>query len=277
MLFVALTLAFSGVVSQATYEKFFLIIFENHGYNQVLANSYWQSLVKDSLLATTYYAVSHPSQPNYVAQIAGTFSDCTSNSACNLPRKNLVDLLEEKGISWKTYQEAYNPLANGACNLISNDGTYYRKHNPFMSYTDITTNLARCQKIVNSNELLADVQTNNLPQWGYYTPDINNDSHDQDLNYSGAYFQNWLKTYYLAYPEAWAKTLFMVTFDEDQGAENNHVVTFFRGPGVPVGIQCGGSFDHYSILKFTENNFGLGSLGTNDVTARDFATITSGC
>lgn len=51
----------------------------------------------------------------------------------NLPGPTIVDLLEAKGISWKVYQENLP----GTCSLVSVQRPYYRKHNPFISFTSI--------------------------------------------------------------------------------------------------------------------------------------------
>jgi len=117
----------------------------------------------------------------------------------------------------------------------------------------------------------ADVKAGSLPEFGYYTPDINNDSHDQNLDYSGAYLQNWLNTWYKAYPNSWQDTLFMITFDEDQGTPGNHVVAFFFNKCITPG-QLGGNYNHYSVTKWTETNWNLGSLGVNDVNATSWNT-----
>jgi len=254
-----------------SWPKFFLMMFENHGYDQVLGNTYWKSIIDNSLLLTSYAAVSHPSQPNYVAQIAGSYYNVTNDTPVNLPYKNLVDLLDGHGHTWKAYQEDYQPKANGDCNTVTSAGTYYRKHDPFMSFTDITGNLTRCQRIVNETVFQADVKAGQLPEFGYYTPDINNDSHDQNLDYSGAYLQNWLSSWHTAYPNSWKDVLFMITFDEDQGTTANHVVAFFINHCVSPG-QLGGSYNHYSITKWVEDNWTLGTLGEHDVNATAWNT-----
>jgi len=259
----------SGSFAQTKWDNFFLMMFENHGYTQVNANAQWQAIMKGSFQLTNYRAVSHPSQPNYVAQLGGDYFTCTDDTPCNLPEKNLVDLLEAKGLSWKGYMENYVPLSGGNCNMTTSGNTYYRKHNPFMSFTDITSNAKRCSNIVPESAFFSDVKTK-LPNFGYYTPNINNDSHDQDLNYSGDYFTNWLASYYTPFANTtWKNTLFMITFDEDEGAEGNHVVAFFKNVGLSASTDDG-SYTHYSITAFVENNFGLGNLGQHDVTANDF-------
>jgi acid phosphatase len=268
----ALLLATSAYAAPK-WENFFILMFENHGYTQVMANSYWVSAMKGSFQLTNYRAVTHPSQPNYVAQIGGSYFNCTDDSPCNLPNQNLVDLLEAKNFTWKGYMENYTQTSGGGCNTTTSFNTYYRKHNPFMSFTDITGNPKRCANIVPETVFQSDVKTK-LPNFGYYTPNINNDSHDQNLDYSGQYLQNWLATYYTPYAKTtWANTLFLITFDEDEGAEGNHVVAFFKNVGLTPDASDDTSFTHYSVTAFVENNFGLGNLGQNDVKANDFGPV----
>jgi len=117
----------------------------------------------------------------------------------------------------------------------------------------------------------ANVKAGQLPQFSYYTPNINDDSHDQSLDYSGNYLKNWLATWHAAYPALWKNVLFMVTFDEDQGTAQNHVVAFFINQCVSPGTQ-GGNYNHYSVTKWVEDNWTLGTLGENDVNATSWNT-----
>jgi hypothetical protein len=257
-----------------TWPKFFLMMFENHGYDEVTTNSNWMPWVAGSFLLTDYHAVTHPSQPNYVSQLGGNYFTCTDDSNCNLNKPNLVDLLDPKRIPWKAYEENYTPGTNGACNMDTEDYPYYRKHNPFMSFVDITSNITRCQNIVNNSTLQKDIMNNALPAFSYYTPNINDDGHDSGLSFAGQYFASWMNAWYLPNTgpgKAFENVLFMVTWDEDEGSEDNHVVAFFRGPNVTAGLTGVDSYTHYSITKFVEQNWGLGNLGQNDVTANNFA------
>lgn len=281
-MFHALFLLALTAVSAVQYDKFFMMMFENHGYNQVMSNSAWKKIVNDGYSLTKYYGVTHPSQPNYVAQIGGTYSGCTSDSNCNLDITNLVDLLEAKNVSWKTYQENYVAGDNGDCNMASSiSSKYYRKHNPFISFTDVSSNLTRCQKIVPASPAIdQDVANNALPQFGYYTPNINDDSHNQNLDYSANYLSGWLDDYFYKYPKAWENVLFFITFDEDEGSEGNHIVAFF--PQTPVSPAPGDdssnptSYTHYSVTKFVETNWNLGDLGRNDKSANSFNLPAAG-
>jgi hypothetical protein len=270
-----LCLTYSYAAVPQTWQKFFIMMFENHGYNEVMSDPTWTSIIAKSFLLTNYHGVTHPSQPNYVAQIGGSYYTCTSDSNCNLPYKNLVDLFDPKMVTWRAYEENYTADASGACALSTEENmSYYRKHDPFMSFTDITTNLTRCQNIVNAQAYIGnDVKSNSLRDFSYYTPNIDDDSHDEPLSYSGQYLQNWMQSYYWPFVgvgQAWYNTLFMITFDEDEGTEGNHVVAFFFNPALTVGGLGNGSYNHYSVTKFVEQNWNLGNLGQNDVNATNF-------
>ena len=52
---------------------------------------------------TNYYALTHPSQPNYWCQTSGDFYAINSDGNYNLDKTNVVDLLDKKHISWKAY------------------------------------------------------------------------------------------------------------------------------------------------------------------------------
>ena len=48
----------------------------------------------------------------------------------------------------------------GVCNPASKIGSYYRKHNPLVSFNNVRNNPARCAKIVNSAQLDKDLAGN---------------------------------------------------------------------------------------------------------------------
>lgn len=50
---------------------------------------------------------------------------------------------------------------------------YARKHNPFISFKNIQSSKSRCAKIVNSKQLDKDIKNNSVPQFVFYTPNVN--------------------------------------------------------------------------------------------------------
>src|SRR5439155_607348 len=116
---------------------------ENEESTSVIGNSaapYINGLANSYGLATQYYAVSHPSLPNYLALSAGsTFgisSDCTT---CWVNSSNLADQIEASGRSWKAYMEGLP----SAC-FVGDAYPYMQKHDPWIYYNDILTNAAAC-------------------------------------------------------------------------------------------------------------------------------------
>jgi hypothetical protein len=68
----------------------------------------------------------------------------------------------------------------------------------------------------------------------------------------------------LADREVMKDTLVIVTFDESQSDENNHIYTVFLGGMVQPGARIDACHDHYDVLRTIEDNFGLGTLGGED-------------
>ena len=88
-----------------------VLLMENEEYGDIIGSSatpFINGLAKRYALATSMYAVSHPSLPNYLALTGGsTFgisSDCTD---CNVGAASIVDQLQHAGVSWKAYMEDY--------------------------------------------------------------------------------------------------------------------------------------------------------------------------
>ncbi|KAI8618980.1 phosphoesterase family-domain-containing protein, partial [Chytriomyces sp. MP71] len=243
----------------------FTVVLENQDYADVMADPYMgTTLANKGYLMTNYYANTHPSQGNYIAMIAGSLFGVTDDSNVDLNGKNVADLLEAKGLTWKSYQEAYP----GECFTGQISGTYWRKHNPFISFTSISKNASRCANIVSSVQLDKDAVAGNLPNYIFYSPDINNDGHDTGLTVAS----NWLKAFLepkLTDP-AYANTLFQVVFDESQNniPSQNRIYALLAGAGITQqGARDNSSYTHYNLLATLENVFSLGNLGQNDVAA----------
>src|SRR5207247_302578 len=138
-------------------------------------------------LATQYYAISHPSLPNYLAMTAGsTFgitSDCTT---CWVGATNLADQIEAGGRSWKAYLEGMP----SAC-FVGDAYPYMQKHNPWIYYNDIRTNAARCSAhVVPFTQLGADLASGSVPSYVWITPNMCNDMHDCSI----ATGDSWLRS-----------------------------------------------------------------------------------
>ena len=156
----------------------FVIVMENEESSAIVGNGaapYVNGLLSDHGLAARYYAVSHPSLPNYLALTAGsTFgisSDCTG---CFVNATNLADQVESSGRSWKAYMESMP----SSC-YVGDAYPYMQKHDPFIYYNDIRTNATRCAAyVVPFTQLRADLTNGTVPNFAWITPNMCNDMHD---------------------------------------------------------------------------------------------------
>ncbi|STX51094.1 Phospholipase C [Legionella busanensis] len=245
-----------------------IIVFENENSGNVLNQPFFKSLTTRGAHLEQYSALTHPSQPNYLALISGSTFSVTDDSIHNINAKHLGNLLNAKGLSWKSYAEAYPDN----CFQGSKSGTYYRKHEPFINFINVQNSPDECAKIVPGEQFFSDLAADRLPTYSLYVPDINNDGHDTGIAFADKYFS---KTFgpILNNANIMSNTLFIITFDEDDGSAGNKIYTTFVGAGVKPGATSTVKYTHYSTLKTIEDIFQLGTLGVNDQSAAEILDI----
>lgn len=141
---------------------------------------------------------------------------------------------------------------------------------------DIRNDPSRCSKIVPATELATDIQSNSAPQYIFYTPNMDNDGHDTSLSYSTTWLKSFLEPI-LSNSAFMQNTLVVVTWDESESyLKPNQVATYLIGPNVDlaaVGKEDGRKYDHYSLLRTVEDNWGLGNLGRGDTKSQAFSGL----
>ena len=105
-----------------TFSNMLLIILENTNYAPALADPNLKAFANSGVLFSNWLAFGHPSQPNYIAMTSGSANGITSDSTTTINVQNVADLLEAKGLTWKSYQENWP----GNCFTGTSSGTYYR-------------------------------------------------------------------------------------------------------------------------------------------------------
>ncbi|HLX57758.1 MAG TPA: alkaline phosphatase family protein [Ktedonobacteraceae bacterium] len=95
--------------------------------------------------------------------------------------RTIVDQLEAHGLSWKAYMQSmpYAGFTGAAYPIINGSPVqlYVQKHNPFEYFTGIRNNPARMQDIVPFNQLDQDLDTGNVPNFVWISPDTCHDMH----------------------------------------------------------------------------------------------------
>ena len=247
-------------------QRVFIVVLENEDADAALLQPMLASLAARGALLRDYYAITHDSQPNYVALVAGSTYG-VQNDPITLNAAHLGDLLDARGVSWKTYAEGYP----GGCFLGAATGLYVRRHVPFLSFANVQSDAARCARIVPASQLDADLQNRELPRFALYIPDLNDDGHNTSVAFAGAWLRDRFEPL-LADPNFMAGLLFVVVFDEGRVPGPNRVYCAFLGAGVRPGSVSFTRYDHYDLLRTIEEIFHTGTLQRLD----DFATVISG-
>ncbi|KAK5653355.1 hypothetical protein OQA88_9047 [Cercophora sp. LCS_1] len=268
-------------VQGVAFDRIVHIWLENIDYDDAANNQDMQWIANQGLLLTNYWAVTHPSQPNYAATVAGDYFGMDHDDLVAFPENisTIVDLLDTKHISWGEYQENM-PYAGFQGMNFSNRETgasdYVRKHNPLMLFDSVALNETRRSQIKNFTAFYEDLRRERLPQWSFITPNMTNDAHDTNLTFSARWTRNFL-TPLLQNPHFTRDTLIVLSFDEsDRYDVQNRVFTVLLGDAIPPALR--GKTDstfytHYSGISTVSFNWGLGSLGRWDCQAEPFALV----
>ncbi len=250
-----------------TFQHIFIVVEENHSYSEIIGSTaapYINSLTSQNGLATNYFAISHPSLPNYLALTGGsTFgmtTDCAPTS-CPVNAANIADRVEASGRTWKAYEESMP----SAC-YLSDSGEYVPKHNPFVYYADIQGNASRCQSHdVPYSQLATDLASDSTtPNYVFITPNLCDDMHDCSVSTGDKWLQSNLPAIFTSPAWTTQTSLMLITWDEDDGNASNHVATLVIGPSVIPGYLSSTVYNHYSLLKTLEQDWSLAALTTND-------------
>jgi hypothetical protein len=240
-----------------------IVIDENKGYNQIIGSSsapHINALASDpsSALFTQSYALFHPSQPNYLELFSGSNQGVTTdNVPSNNPftTANLARQLINAGKTYTTFSEDLPSMGyNGATS-----GNYARKHNPEANWMGTGTN----QIPTTTNQPFTAFPSSNfaaLPTVCLVIGNLIDDMHSGNPEVSNG--DTWLYNNLYSYIQ-WAKThnsLFIFTFDEDEGTENQRITTIFTGQMV-AGGQYANTINHYNVLRTIEEMYGLPYAG----------------
>ncbi|RAH81624.1 phosphoesterase-domain-containing protein [Aspergillus japonicus CBS 114.51] len=266
-------------VKGLSFNRFVNIWLENTDYDTAAGNTHLAELAKKGLLLSNFWAITHPSEPNYCASAAGDTFGMDNDDFHQIPSNvsTIADLFDTKNIAWGEYQEALPyPGYQGYRYPESGANVYVRKHNPLILFDSVTEDALRLRQIKNFTTFYEDLEHERLPQYMFITPNMTNDGHDSSIETSGAWTYNFLTK--LLENEYFTKdTLIMLTFDETSTyAIGNNVYTFLLGGAVPENLR--GTTDdtfytHYSVIASMSANWGLPSLGRWDCGANLFKWV----
>jgi len=267
-----------------------VILMENEEYGSVIGNSsapYQTSLASSYALAGNYFAVAHPSLPNYMALIGGSTFGITSDclpADCFVPGNTttIASLLDSHQLSWREYAES---MPTNCSQVDSGDGQYVAKHNPFVYFGSIAgnngtgTTSGYCDsRVVPLTQFYTDLSSGALPNYSFVTPNICDDAHSCPL----ATGDQWLSGFVpkIINSSSFASTAVFIVYDEgasgDTSGGGGHIPCILVSPFAKSGYVSEAQYSHYSLLATVEAIFNLGSLGRNDTSAAPMSDLFSG-
>jgi hypothetical protein len=269
--------AFCGTVRRPPryYKHVVWVWLENHDYTSIIGNptaAFINSLAAGCGLATNFHNITHFSLPNYIGAVTGLgladlqpyLLDCNPGVNCQTSAESIFS----QAASWKAYQESMP--TNCAPSGFSPYGV---RHNPPVYLTGLA---ATCGTFdVPYTELQADLDNDTLPAFSFVTPNNINNMHDN----VGNPIQNgddWVRAELpkILNSQAYQRgeTLVFLTFDEgefgtgfavgEDCAKNTtdpscRVATIVIAPSVRPGATSARVFNHYSMLRTTEQVLGI--------------------
>ena len=277
--------------SRATLKNFqhvWVIMMENTGYSSLIgnANAPWINQAAATYgFAQKSYGVTHPSQANYVAITSGSTQGVTNDNDVTIDATNIVDQLESHGKTWTDYQQALGLCATKLDHACGNQ-LYERKHNPFVSYTDVQSSPARMANVVDLSQLDTDLASGHVADYNFIAPDQCHDMHgrgaaatdpcsfanEQSLIAAGDAFLSGLVDKITSSSSWNGNSVIFVTWDESDFPFGDisgcctavpgggHVVTLTISASAHEARVSDTPYNHYSVLATIQDGRKLGCL-----------------
>ncbi len=284
------------VSTVGSLDHVFLIYLENKGVNDIVGSPnapYLNSLINTYGYESDYYALTHPSDPNYYPILGGSDFGINYNCATNcINAPNLADNIEAAGETWAGYEQGMP-----APGSLMSTADYSPDELPFFAFSDIFNNPTRAQAhLFPLTQLATDLQsTATTPNFSWIAANEANNgegpitfpfgilnfvvsqltTHQYNVSAADQFLQQVIPTIMNSPSWQTQKDAIFITFDEDYnnlslgiGNEGNHVPMIVI-PSPNSGMVQGNFVvndyaNHYSLLRTIEDSLGLPPLTDND-------------
>jgi Phosphoesterase family/PEP-CTERM motif len=249
------------------FDHIVIVIEENHSFSQVVGNSVQAPFINNTLVdggtsLTNMYALTHPSQPNYLQFFSGSNQGVTDNTVpapgAPFTTSNLGAALLNSGHSFVGYSEDLPSVGS----TVATSGAYARRHNPWVNWQSNSPSGNELPASVNQpfGAFPSSANYASLPKVGIVVPNNDNNMHDGTINQGDTWLQDNVGDY-----AAWAKnnnSLLVVTFDEDNSASRNRIPTIFYGANVQAGQTLDSTWTLHNLLRTVEDTYGAAHSGS---------------
>jgi hypothetical protein len=220
------------------------IFFENHGYDQVRSVGEFKRLADTYGEATNFFAHTHPSQPNYIFATAGETCGISTDDLETCSAENLLHQLGDS--QWRSYQESMPSNCDRTTSAPSPV-----KHDPARTFTNIN-----CA----ANDVPLPASPSFDRKFTLVTPNLCNSAHACSIETASEFLADFTPKVLNSPQYEAGEVLLVVTFDENDGSEGNHIYTTLvheRARGKRVGTR----YDFCNLLATTEDLLQVGRIG----------------
>ena len=227
--------------------KVLVIVEENHSLAQMKAGMpYLYSLARNYGYATDYRAITHPSEPNYLAIATGSTHGVTTDAA---PATNGFRSASVFGqaLGHRRTATTYAESMPAPCTLTPS-GSYAVKHNPWAYVTNQRT-ACRAHDLPMAGHFPTDVRRGALPNVGLLVPNLCHDAHNCGLGTADAWLKKWLPTVFNGPDWKAGRLAVVVTADEDDDTSVNRVLTVVMNPQMTRHQVVSAPLSHYSLSR----------------------------
>lgn len=222
-------------VGAAIPDRVVIVIEENRSVSQIIGYPgapFLNQMAAEGALFTDFYALTHPSQPNYIHFFSGESLGVLDNEVpvgapFNAP--NLGSAILAAGRTFVHYSEDLPFTGFDGATF----GAYASKHNAAVHWQSPTPGAH--QLPIDANRPFSDfpAEFSRLPSVSIVIPNLNNDMHDGTVEQGDA----WLARHIGPFAQ-WAmenNSLLVITWDEDEFEQRNRIPTILYGPMIRPG------------------------------------------
>ena len=240
----------------ATITHVIWIWLENHSTNEVIGSHApaIAALAHGCGLATDYRAVAHPSLPNYIAATSGSTQGIGDDGSPSEHPLAVASIFSQAP-SAASYEESMP----SPC-FLTNHYPYAARHNPEVYYTRFRASCGHDDiplGSIGSGPLVRALRSGSLPAFSFVTPNLCDDMHDCTIPAGNAWLQAWIPAITSSATYRAGHMVVFVAWDEDDGSAGNRVPLIVVSPYTRPGTQSAVPFDHYSLLRTTEELLGI--------------------
>jgi acid phosphatase len=266
-----------------------VVLEENHSYSSVVGSSampYFNSLASQNVLATQYYANTHPSIGNYLELTAGQIITNNDGYSATISADNIVRHMLTAAKTWKSYAQSLPSVGYTGGDVYP----YIRHHNPLSYFSDVVNSSVQRLNLVPFTHFATDLNNNQLPNFSFIAPDQHNNAHDcpagmstcsdaQKLAAADAFLKANIAPL-LSNPAFQQDGILIILFDEsfstDTAHGGGHVAALMLGPNVKKGYKSTTLYQHQNMLRTVMDALGMKTYPGAAATAADMADVFSG-